>query len=315
MTISNLLERAGEWIEHLLHIKAGLKEEGNYVSRYVKPMDLQQKMEVGLIYQKNQVKTWIKKLTKLIENNGLLQRKKPDPLEYMSQLRQKIGVVENDIDSLQKTIHGKELHQIYKDSPTRKKIFSNKKEKPNLNSIDVDYESRHNYAKETFNTKINRLSNDYKRACDKLSQVPTKGKKSENNYLSNFSSKNSCIESANEAATQKRGSSSAKKVKRRPSTTKQIKHPQNWKVNLHKIDASYPVAFSVSSENSSKFSYQVENHKKEKKGNSTNIPIIVNSIKVLQKEHREVRNELHEIKSILNMLTKESNNIKRKIGY
>jgi hypothetical protein len=92
------LKRLEEWVDHLEHIKYALKEEGNYVARYVKPMDLQHQMEVGLIYQKNQIKTWVKKINSLKNNNGFELRKKPDIIEYMTKIRQKIGIIESDID-------------------------------------------------------------------------------------------------------------------------------------------------------------------------------------------------------------------------
>ena len=149
----------------------------------------------------------------------------------MSKLRQSIATIENDIDILLKTIHGKDSHQVYKDSPTKRKLFSADKKKYHTESAETEYESRHNYAKDTFNSKIHRLNNDYKRAYDKFSEVPTKGKRNDGIYNSNFSSKNSRVDSADRASAQQRVSTSTKKVPkpiRRPSTSK---NQQNWKVN------------------------------------------------------------------------------------
>ena len=72
------------------------------------------------------------------------------------------------------------------------------------------------------------------------------------------------------------------------------------------------MAFSVSSEHSSKFSYKNENPKKRTKGNNTKVE---NGIKFLKKESKEVRSEMQEIKSVLNILVRETNSIRKKIGY
>lgn len=262
-------------------------------------------MEVGLIYQKQQIKTWIKKINKLKGNNGFELRKKPDIIEYMTGIRQKIGVVESDIDVLLKTIHGKEKHQVYKDSPTRKKLWSDD------DASDCEdrsgFENRNHFAQDTFVTKLNRLEVDYKRASEKFKEKSKGAKK----FVERDSVK--CTPNASGKKTIPKRASSSKKNPQGKTTSGMYKSNTNvWNVNLNKVDNKYPAGWSISSEGSN-ISYKRAGGAKG--GKAGEMESMKRNIKSLQKGQRAFKNEIDEIKSILNMVQKETRAIRNKIGY
>lgn len=317
MAIIEQLKRLEEWVDHQEHIKYALKEEGNYVARYVKPVDLQHQMEVGLIYQKNQIKTWIKKINALKNNNGFELRKKPDIIEYMTKIRQKIGIIESDIDIQLKTIHGKERHQVYKDSPTRKKLWS---DDSNSDCEDrAQFESRNHFAQDTFVTKLNRLEVDYKRASDKFTdksiffpkiKILGKSGQAPKRLAERDSVKATPSASAKKGKLNRPYSSQKNKVQGKTTVGVGMykSNPNIWNVNQNKLDGKYG-GWSVSSEGS-KASY-----KKTAGGKPGDLEGMKKNMKALQKGHRAFRNEIDEIKSILNIVQKETRAIRSKIGY
>lgn len=75
------------------------------------------------------------------------------------------------------------------------------------------FEKKHNFAKETFVTKVNRLENDYKRAHDKLEYIPASKAVNRSSIGSkkNFGSKDNSFYTLNNIETIKTRNSSNKK--------------------------------------------------------------------------------------------------------
>lgn len=118
----------------------------------------------------------------------MLLRTKADPVQFMSDVRERIGQVENDIDILLNTIHGKDPgHQeiTYKSGGSGKNSVKQA-------SVNNKFESRSEYVpsyeKDTFLSKFNRLNVDYERANKKYKDQ--KIEDSRTSHLNNGMSKN-----------------------------------------------------------------------------------------------------------------------------